>query len=57
MKPYRLYFRGQLISEHDSFDEAEANARWTYFEFTSTGWDGENMPPGFLIVCVQEAAA
>lgn len=51
---YRLYFRGQFISQHDDFEDARAAARWTHFEFRSEAWEGEFTPPGFLISCEGE---
>lgn len=49
---YKLFFRSQFISEHADFDDAQAQARWTYFEWTSSSWEGEFTPPGFLVACI-----
>lgn len=46
---FKLYFRGRLISQHADFDEAEAGARWAFYEFQSYPWDGEKIPPGYMI--------
>lgn len=49
----RLYFKGRFQSEHISFEEAEAQARWNHFEFYSTPWESFEMPFGFMIVLGQ----
>jgi hypothetical protein len=54
---FKLYYKGQFISEHADHADAEAAARWTYFEFQSCAWEGENIPPGFLIACEGGKAA
>lgn len=55
---FKLYFKGHFQSEHETFEDAEAQARWNYFEFQSCAWQGDQMPPGFMIVpCVIEEAA
>lgn len=56
---YKLYYKGQFLSTHDDIEEARAQARWTYFEFQSTAWEGEHTPPGFFISieCVLKEAA
>lgn len=50
---FKLYFRGQFQSAHDDFEDAEAQARYTYFEFRSCAWEGLEMPPGFMILVPQ----
>ncbi len=47
---YALYYKGNLLSEHSDLLEAEAQARWNYFEFQSMPWEGYEMPPGFMIL-------
>lgn len=46
---FKLYYRGKFVSEHLDFEDAEANARWVYFEFQYKAWQGYEMPPGFMI--------
>ncbi len=47
---FKLYYKGKLLSEHRSFEDAEAQARWDFFEWRSMAWEGLEMPPGFMIV-------
>lgn len=49
MTTFKLYFKGKLLSEHSDFLDAEAQARWNYFEFYSMAWEEYEMPPGFMI--------
>lgn len=47
---FKLYFKGNFLSQHDTFEDAEAASRWTHFEYRSHPWEGFQMPPGFMIV-------
>lgn len=46
---FKLYFKGCFQSAHDNFGEAEAQARWNFFEFQGFPWEGFYMPAGFMI--------
>jgi len=46
----KLFYKSAYLSTHKSVEDAEAAARWTYFDFRGNAAPGTDLPQGFLIL-------
>ncbi len=46
----KLFYKTKYLSTHKSVEDAEAAARWTYFEFRGFSAPGTELPVDFFIL-------